>query len=669
MKKRINELVDIIKDLNNSYYNLNESKVSDYEYDMLFRELKELEEKYPELKRKDSPTNGVGASIETSELVKVQHKEKMLSLGNSMNEDELIAFFEKVSKELGIDIEDLEVISELKIDGLAVSLRYNEGKFYQGSTRGDGVFGEDITEQLKQLIEVPLEIPYKGEVEFRGEVYMKRSILEELNVLREEQGKNLFANCRNAASGSLKLKDIKEVKNRKLNIFIYSVHGKKDLESQKESLRFANDNGFIVNSKSEVGKGKDFLLSQVKLYNDLRTSLDYEVDGIVFKVNKFILQQKLGFNSREPKWATAFKFPPEEVITKLVGIELSMGRTGVLTPNAVLEPVRLAGTTVKAASLHNIDNIIEKDVRIGDYVVVRKAGEIIPEVVRAVKERREGNLEEFKYPKECPYCSERLVRVEGEVAIKCVNDDCSEKNKFKLIYFASKGCMDISGLGEGVLIPLIDNGYVRTFDDIYKLKDIRNDLLSLDRFGERKVDKLIEAIEKSKENDPSRLLCSLGISLVGKRASEAIINVFGSIDNVMSASEAELMKVDICGEKMASNIVEYFKESSNKELINKLKELGLNMIRNLEESVADETSFKDAFKDKVFMVTGKFVESGMKRPEVEKKIKELGGTVGSSVSKNTDVLIVGIDAGSKLAKAQKLGIEIWEESQFLEKIK
>lgn len=667
MKKRMDELVELIKDLNNAYYNLNQGKVSDFEYDNLFRELKELEEKHPEFKREDSPTGAVGASVEPSDLPKVKHQEKMLSLDNSMNFEELSSFNEKVT--IGLNESNVEIIGELKIDGLAVSLKYDNGKFIEGATRGDGVVGEDITKQLKQLKEVPLNVEYKKPFEVRGEVYMKKSVLKELNVIREEEGKTVFANCRNAASGSLKLKDAEEVGKRNLSLFIYSLHGVNEVDSQKEALLFIKNLKFPINENFKVGKGAKFLSDIVENFGNIRPTLDYEIDGIVFKVNNIESQKELGFNSRVPKWATAFKFPPEEVITKLKAIELSMGRTGVLTPNAVLEAVALSGTTVKAASLHNNDYIKDKDVRVGDFVVVRKAGEIIPEVVRVVKERREEGLAKFEYPKECPYCNEKLVRVEGESAIKCVNINCKEKNKFKMIYFASKGCMDIGGLGEGIVKTLTENGLLNEFEDIYNLKNKKEELLNIERFGETSIDKLLSNIEKSKENDPARLLCGLGIPLVGKRASEGIISVLGGFENLLVAKESELINIDVCGEKMSKNIVEFFSKDENLLMLKNLRDLGLKMSRDVEEKEVNEDDLDEEFNGKTFMVTGKFVESGMKRQEVEKIIETKGGKVGSSVNKNTDVLIVGVDAGSKLGKAEKLGIDVWTESKFIEKIK
>ena len=667
VKKEMKVLVDNLNLWSNAYYNENEPLVTDGVFDSELRRLKDLELKYPAFILKNSPTQNVGSSVSDSVLEKVVHKHKMLSLGNSMNEEELFNFYNKVMIELN---KETEIFGELKIDGLAVSLHYENGKFVKGATRGDGLIGEDITEQLKQLTDVPLDIAFKGVLEVRGEVYMRKSILASLNEKRVVDGKKEFANCRNAASGSLKLKDLSEVKNRQLSLFIYSVHlyeGDAVLSSQMQSLSFAKDLGFTVNDNSQLLKNFKEVTTFVEKMTVLRDKLDYDIDGIVFKVNNLSLQEDLGFNNREPKWATAYKFPAEEVSTKLLDIVLSMGRTGVLTPNAVLEPVKIAGTMVKAASLHNRDNILNKDIRIGDIVIVRKAGEIIPEVVGSLKEQRNGSEKVFEYPKECPFCGGKVVKIEDEASTKCVNDNCDEKLKFQLIYFASKGCMDIEGLGEGLVRILFDNGLIKSIEDIYKLKDKKEELLKLDRVGDKLIDNLLDSIEKSKSNNADKLLCALGIKLVGNRASKSILEKFNNLSDLYNIDVNYLINNKICGEKMSLHVSEYFNSTSNIEKLENLKTLGLNF--NVFKEKVDESNFNDSFKEKTFVVTGKFTISGLKRPQVESKIKELGGIIGSGVSKTTSVLIVGEDAGSKLAKAEKLGIEIWTESEFLNKVK
>jgi DNA ligase (NAD+) len=666
IKIRIVELVEMIKKANVAYYVESNSNLLDSEYDQLFRELKTLEDNYPEYKILDSPTSTVG-SKETTVGLKVVHKRPMLSLGNSYNEEDLLAFNKRVEKEVGLrGNRTITYMAELKIDGLAVSLHYKNGNFVSGTTRGDGLEGEDITENLKTLIDVPKEVSYKGSFEVRGEVYMSKDTFNNLNILREQEGKDLFANPRNAASGSLKLLDVQEVAKRKLNLFVYSVHDGEEGISHSKDLDWAETQGFVINKERRLCDGIENVLDFISEYVLERPKLGYEIDGIVIKVDSYDLQEELGFSSREPKWATAYKFPAEEVVTILKDIVLTMGRTGKLTPNAVLEPVLLVGTTVKAASLHNEDYMKEKDIRIGDSVVIRKAGDIIPEVVRSLVERRTGKEVSFEYPTECPFCSGEVVRIEGEAAYKCVGDNCSEKEKEKLIYFASKGAMDIGGLGNGVVNQLFDAGLISGITSLYKLN--KDDILKLDRQGERSVEKLIKAIESSKNNEPNRLLVGLGIHLVGKRASKALLDHFGSFDELMKATYSELISVEICGDKMALSLLEFF--SNNNDLINDFKELGLNLEMKKEDVIETSvTEGSNLFSGKVVMVTGKLVISGMKRGDVEKTIESQGGKVGSSVNKNTDILIVGVDAGSKLKKAQGLGIEIWEEETFLNKLK
>lgn len=667
IKNEMKVLVDNLNLWSNAYYNDDEPLVNDGVFDSELRRLRELEYNYPDFILKNSPTQNVGISVSDSVLEKVVHKHKMLSLGNSMNEEELFNFYNKVMIELN---KEVDIFGELKIDGLAVSLHYENGKFVKGATRGDGLVGEDITEQLKQLTDVPLYIGFKGVLEVRGEVYMKKSVLGNLNEKRVVEGKKEFANCRNAASGSLKLKDLNEVKNRHLNLFIYGVNiyeGDLSLSSQMQSLSLAKDFGFAVNEYSVLLKDFKSITLFIKKMTELREKLDYDIDGIVFKINDLNSQEDLGFNNREPKWATAYKFPAEEVSTKLLDIVLSMGRTGVLTPNAVLEPVKVAGTTVKAASLHNKSNILNKDIRIGDTVIIRKAGEIIPEVLGSVKEHRNGSEKVFEYPKECPFCGGPVVKEEDEAATKCINANCDEKEKFKLIYFASKVCMDIEGLGEGLVKILFDNGYLKSISDIYKLKDNKDGLLKLDRVGDKLIENLLESIEKSKSINAEKLLCGLGIKLVGNRASKSILENFDNLSDLYNIDVDYLVNNKICGDKMSIYVSQYFSNPSNIAKLEELRMLGLNF-EVLKEKV-DETNFNDLFKDKTFVVTGKFTISGLKRPQVESKIKELGGSIGSSVSKTTNVLIVGEDAGSKLEKAKKLGINIWSESEFLANVK
>lgn len=660
--KRIQELREELTELSNAYYNTDTPLKSDQEYDDLFRELKALEKQFPEYASAESPTNRVGAKVNTSNIYR--HKTGMLSLDNSMNTDELITFANGIEKQLT----NTDYVSELKIDGLAVSLHYENGEFVLGATRGDGEYGEIITEQLRQSKDVPLNIDYKGKLEVRGECYMRKSVLNRINEERLSRGEKPYANCRNLASGSLKLHDLNEIKNRQLCVFIYSVHGDiiNKFERHSEALAYVKELGFPINEHTKVGKGNQFLLDTVEEFTKLRDSLDYPIDGIVYKVNSFTQQETLGFTSRVPRWATAFKFPAEEVVTRILDIKLTMGRTGVLTPNAILSPVLVAGTTVQAASLHNADYLREKDIRIGDYVVIHKAGEIIPEVVRSIKERRTGEEKVFNYPTDCPFCHGEVKREENEAATKCVNPNCHEKEKFKIIYFASKDAMDINGLGEGLIAKLFSEGFLTSIESIYDLKNHREEILKLKRIGGKTLDKVLDAIETSKENVPSKLLTGLGIKLVGKRASKSLIDHFGGITALQEATVDDLLAVDVCGEKMAVNIKQFLNATENIDLLERLKNRGLQLDMPVDSSDEQaKTNFNEHFVGRTFVITGKFTESGMKRSEIKDIVEANGGNISDSISKNTDVLIAGDKAGSKLSKAKNLGTVIWNELQLL----
>lgn len=657
VKDRIEELVGLINKWNEEYYIDSNPSVLDSEYDQAFRELVELERRYKGAVREDSPTLRVGAV--SSFGTTIAHERPMLSLGNSMDEEELVKFSDRVVKELGHS--DVEFVGELKIDGLAVSLTYDGGKLVQAVTRGDGVFGEVILDNVRQIGSIPLYVDDTSRFEVRGEVYMKRSVLAELNEERKAKGLDLFKNPRNAASGGLRTKSPLETKNRRLDFFAYSVHGK-SMDTHFEALTFAKEQGFVVNDHVVLLSGVEGMKDYVKSITGIRETLDFDIDGLVFKVNRFDLQDELGFNSREPKWATAYKFPASEVVTTLKDIVLTMGRTGKLTPNAVFEPIMVGGTEVKGATLNNADFIRDKDIRIGDQVIIRKAGDVIPEVVSSLVERRTGDEVEFVYPNECPFCGGSVVRVEGESATKCVNDECDERKLMQVIYFASKPVMDIKGLGDGVIRQLFDAGLIREIEDLYTLN--KEDVLALERQATRSVEKLFDALEKSKSVDAYKVLTGLGIHLVGRRASKQLVDHFKDVRKVAVATYDELIEVDICKDKMARSIVEFFSVESNVARLNRLAELGLNVLA--EEKEVIEVHEDSEFAGKTFMVTGTL--STMKRKDVESKIVGLGGKVGSSVSKNTDVLIAGEKAGSKLAKAEKLGVSIWTEQDFLDKL-
>lgn len=663
IKRRMDELVENINKWNYEYYVLSNPSVLDSEYDEAFRELKELEAKYPEYRREDSPTLRVGAKSE--EMKKVKHKRPMLSLGNSMNEEEVKEFDKRVRRVLGVD--NVRYAVELKIDGLAVSLHYKNGKFVLGATRGDGVEGEDITENLRVLGSVPKEVSYKGEFEVRGEVYMSYESFYKLNEEREKQGLEKFANPRNAASGSLRILDVEEVKKRGLDLFIYTVIGGENGIFHSDNLDWAEKQGFKVNSHRRVCNGIDEVLDYIKEFTDRRKDLEYAIDGIVIKVDNYELQEKLGYTAREPRWATAYKFPAEEVVTEVLDIVLTMGRTGVLTPNAVLKPVHVAGTEVKAASLHNEEYIKVKDIRIGDQVVIRKAGDIIPEVVRSLPERRKGTERVFEYPENCPFCGEQLVRVGEEVAIRCVNKNCKEVQKKKLMYFVSKPAMNISGLGEKKIELLFEKEIIKNIVDIYKLK--KEDLIGLDGFGEKSVMNLLKAIEDSKQRGPERVLIGLGIPLVGEEVAKELIARVPSLYDLSLMDKQSILQLEVVGEKTADSIIAFFKEEENRNLILELREVGVRIEKEVSGSKKDNDNKgveKEEFKGKVFVVTGKI--EGMSRTKVHELIESLGGKIGTSVSKKTDVLIVGEDAGSKLEKAKKLGITIWTMEDFLNNI-
>ena len=657
VKERIEELVSLINKWNEEYYIESNPTVLDSEYDQAFRELVELERSYKGATREDSPTLRVGAV--SSFGTTVAHERPMLSLGNSMDESELGKFHDRVVKGLGTD--EFEIVGELKIDGLAVSLTYDGGKLVQAVTRGDGVVGDVILDNVRQIRSIPLYVSDTSRFEVRGEVYMKRSVLNELNEGRKERGVELFKNTRNAASGGLRTKNPLETKDRKLDFFAYSVHGT-EIEHHFDTLTFAKRQGFEVNDFVKKLNGLKDMTDYVNEITKIRETLDFDIDGLVFKVNSFDMQEELGFNSREPKWATAYKFPASEVVTTLKAIVLTMGRTGKLTPNAVFEPVMVGGTEISGATLNNADFIKEKDVRIGDQVVIRKAGDVIPEVVSSLVERRTGEEIVFEYPKVCPFCNGDVIRVEGESATKCVNRECDERKVMQILYFASKPVMDIKGLGEGVIRQLFEAGLIREIEDLYTLD--KDDVLALERQATRSVEKLFDALEKSKSVDAYKVLTGLGIHLVGRRASKQLLDHFKDARKVVGASYDELIAVDICKDKMARSILEFFSEDENVSRLNRLAELGLNVV--VEEKEVVVVREDSEFAGKTFMVTGTL--STMKRKDVESKIVELGGNVGSSVSKNTDVLIAGEKAGSKLAKAEKLGISIWSEQDFLDKL-
>lgn len=660
-KERILELRELLEKYNYEYHVLDKPSVPDAEYDQLMKELIELENNHPELRDEHSPTSRVGgAALDFFE--KVEHTVPMLSLGNAFNDQDLRDFDRRVRDGVG---DNVSYVAELKIDGLAVSLLYEDGRFVRGATRGDGTIGEDITNNLKTIRSIPFKLKDDVMLEVRGEAYMPKKSFQKLNAHREEEGQELFANPRNAAAGSLRQLDPKIAASRNLDIFLYGV-GKLEghsVDSHDESLTYLSHLGFKTNPEWKKCTNIEEVIEYVNSWQEKRPDLPYEIDGIVIKVNSLYQQEELGFTAKNPRWAIAYKFPAEEVVTKLEGIELNVGRTGVVTPTALLQPVLVAGTTVKRASLHNEDLIREKDIKIGDYVVVKKAGDIIPEVVNVITERRTGDETDFNMPTECPECDSKLERLDGEVALRCLNPQCPAQIREGFIHFVSRNAMNIDGLGEKVVAQLFKEKLIENFADLFKLE--REKLLELERMGEKSVDNLLSAIEKSKENSLERLLFGLGIRHVGAKSAKTIAQRFESMDGLMNASKEEFLAVEEIGEKMADSIVLYFSKPEVKDLMEELKSLGMNMEYKGPKLVKVE-DLDTPFAGKTVVLTGKL--SILTRNEAKEKLERLGAKVTGSVSKNTDMLIAGEDAGSKLDKAKTFGIEIWDEQKLVDEL-
>ncbi|MGN7197107.1 NAD-dependent DNA ligase LigA [Bacillus mycoides] len=661
-KKRIEELRDLLNTFNYQYHVLDNPSVSDAEYDRDMQELIKLEAENPEFMSEDSPSIRVGGTV-LDIFEKVTHKSPMLSLGNAFNEGDLRDFDRRVHQ--GIDDANVRYICELKIDGLAVSLHYEKGRFIQGATRGDGITGEDITQNLKTIKAIPLRLNEEVTLEARGEAYMPKRSFVKLNEEKEQNGEDVFANPRNAAAGSIRQLDPKIAAKRNLSMFVYGLANveEKTIPSHSESLDFLGELGFKTNPNRRTCETIEDVIAYVEEWQEKRPHLDYEIDGIVIKVDDVAIQESLGTTAKSPRWAIAYKFPAEEVVTRLTGIELSVGRTGVVTPTAELEPVRVAGTIVRRASLHNEDLIREKDIRIGDYVVVKKAGDIIPEVVNVIFDKRTGEEEEYHMPTHCPACESELVRLEEEVALRCINPTCPAQIREGLIHFVSRNAMNIDGLGERVITQLFDADYIRTFADLYSLT--KEQLLELERFGEKSATNLVQAIENSKENSLERLLFGLGIRHVGAKAARTFAEHFETMDELVKATEEELKTINEIGEKMAQSVVTYFDNEDVLELLQQFKEYGVNMAYK-GIKIADLQNVESYFAGKTVVLTGKLEVMG--RSEAKKKIEALGGKVTGSVSKSTDLLVAGKAAGSKLAQAEKHNVEVWNEERFLQEL-
>ncbi|MEK3988405.1 NAD-dependent DNA ligase LigA [Robertmurraya sp. FSL R5-0851] len=661
-EKRVQELHVQLNQLNYEYHVLDQPTASDAEYDELLRELINLEETFPELKSPDSPTQRVGGAV-LDMFEKVQHQSPMLSLGNAFGEQDLLDFDRRVRQAVG---DQISYVCELKIDGLAVSLRYENGLFIQGATRGDGTIGEDITSNLRTIKSIPLRLNEPVSIEARGEVFMPRKSFEALNALKTERGEELAANPRNAAAGSLRQLDPKIAASRNLDIFLYNIAdvGETGVTSHSAGLDLLESLGFKTNKERRKCASIEEVISYVNEWTEQRPNLPYDIDGIVIKVDSLAQQEELGTTAKSPRWAVAYKFPAEEVVTTLKSIELSVGRTGVVTPTAILEPVRVAGTTVQRASLHNEDLIREKDIKIGDQVVVKKAGDIIPEVVNVLVERRTGAEEEFRMPTHCPECESELVRLEEEVALRCINPKCPAQIREGLIHFVSRTAMNIDGLGEKVISQLFAEQLIEDVADIYKLTF--DQLIQLERMGEKSVNNLIEAIDASKANSLEKLLFGLGIRHVGAKAAKTLAQEFETIDRLAVATAEELTAINEIGEKMAESVVAYFELEEVKELIEELKEAGVNTTYLGPKKVAVE-NIDHFFAGKTIVLTGKLEQ--LSRNEAKERIEAFGGKVAGSVSKKTDLVIAGEEAGSKLTKAEQLGIEVWNEERLVEELK
>lgn len=662
-KKRIEELTELIIKYDKAYFVDDNPLVPDAVYDQLFRELVELEAKYPEFVLEHSPTKRVG-SEPVDAFRKVEHEVPMLSLGNAFQEQELLDFHRRVTQAIGNDV---EYICELKIDGLAVSLTYEDGKLVRGATRGDGSVGEDITSNLKTIRSIPLMIEETGKLEVRGEAYMPKRSFEQLNEERKEKGEQLFANPRNAAAGSLRQLDPRIAAKRHLDMFAYGygVWQIPEVGTHSGRLEKLQKLGFKINPHWEICRSIDEVIAFVKKWTEQRSSLPYDIDGIVVKVNDIKQQEQLGFTARTPRWAIAYKFPAQEAVTTLIDIELSVGRTGVVTPTAILEPVFVDGSTVSRATLHNEDHIRALDIRIGDRVIIKKAGDIIPQVVRVLFEERKEGLEPYRMPDHCPACNSKLVHLDDEVALRCINPDCPAQLKEGIIHFVSREAMNIDGLGEKIIQQLFDAGLIKSIADLYRLK--KEDLLPLERMGEKSVQNLLKAIEASKQNSLEKLIFGLGIRHIGEKAATLLAKNFKTMDALKNATFDELVAIDEIGEKMAESVVKFFKEEKVVQLIEQLERLGINMTYLKDEPEGQSIAAQAVFANKTVVLTGKLEH--FTRNEAKAIIEANGGKVTGSVSKNTDLVIAGEKAGSKLKQAEKLNIPVWDEEKFIEVIK
>ena len=654
------KLKEDIEKYNHFYYNLDQSLITDYEYDMLMKQLIEMEKDYPYLKDRTSPTSIIGG-VSSNKFKKVKHNKAMLSLSNTYNIVDIENFDLRVRKIVG---KAVDYVLELKLDGLSISLIYEKGILKQGITRGDGTIGEDVTENIMQIASIPKKLNREIDIEVRGEIVLPLSEFVRINNEKEEEGETVFANPRNAAAGTLRQLDKNIVKERNLDCYIYYLidFDKFNIKTHIQSIEFIKNLGFKTTNVFEKCENLKQLEERISYWDIERKKLDFETDGMVIKVNDFSLYKELGFTAKSPRWAIAYKFMTEKKETKLLDVSYQVGRTGVVTPVAELKSVNLSGSIVKRASLHNFDEIERLGLKIGDIVVVEKAAEIIPQVIGVNIEKRKGNEKDIEIPKFCPSCKSELEKEKDIVALKCQNDSCPEKVKKKIEYFVSRDALNIQGLGSKIVARLLELGLISDFLDIYELHNHRETLIGLEKMGEKSVDKLLENIEKSKTISFDKIIYSLGIDYVGKSVSKLLVQNFKNIDNLIKINREELLNIEGIGDKVANSILNYFQNVKNIDIIYKLKYYGFNL--SYEEEVKEYNSFITGYS---FLATGKL--NTYTRDEIKEIIIRNNGKYISSVSKNLDYLIVGEKAGSKLAKAEKLGIKILTEDEFIEKLR
>ena len=653
-KERIEELVKTLNQANVEYYLNDNPTLTDNEYDSMLMELFRLEEEYPEYKLPESPTTNVGTKI-LDQFEKITHQTPMFSLADVFNEDEVEAFVKRVEKE----IENPEFVCELKMDGLGVNLTYKEGLLVSAATRGDGVIGEDITNNFKTIKYVPIRLKEPIDLEVRGEIYMTKKSFEEANKKRIENGEEPFQNPRNAAAGSARQLDSRIAKERKLDTVLYHVPNTNQT-THWDTLEELKKLGLPTNPYSRKVHNFKEIKEFIEEWTKKRPSLPYEIDGIVIKLNDIAAQRRMGNTARYPRWAVAYKFPAEKVITQLEDIVFTVGRTGQITPNAVLTPIKVAGSTIRRATLHNEQYIIDKDLHIGDYVVIHKAGDVIPEVVEPVLERRK-DVSVFQMITSCPICGTRLEKSASGIDYFCPNNHCPARKIEGLIHYVSRPAMNIDGLGEAIIEDFYNMGLITRIEDIYNLKDKKEDLIELEGFGNKSVDNLLTSIEASKSNSLERLLFGLGIPGIGAKTAKVLAKKYDNLDNLMKASLEELTNIKDIGDILAKNLVNYFSDEKNQELISNLKDIGINM-----EYKGEKTINNPLISNKKFVLTGTI--SFMTRDEIKELLERYDGTTVDSVSKKTDVVIVGDSPGSKYDKAVKLGIEIWNEDKLKEVI-